>query len=73
MTMFNKEMQNNRGQTFIVLDEMKIKKAYSEGYHTQLLIQFKDTGTTGWVYYGAVISGQVDDPHATIPYGLAWY
>ena len=43
MKMLNQEMQNNSGQTFIVLDERKIKRTNSKGYHRQLLVQFKDT------------------------------
>ena len=70
MTMLNQEIQNNSGQTFIVLDERKIKRTNSKGYHRQLLVQFKDTGTTKWVYRENATNGKVNDPYAISAYGI---
>ena len=38
MTVLNQEMQNNKGQTFIVLDERKIPRKFERGYHKQYLV-----------------------------------
>ena len=72
MTMLNQEMQNNSGQTFIVLDERKVNRVNSKGYHRQVLVQFKDTGTTKWVYRENATKGKVNDPYAVSVYGLGY-
>lgn len=72
MTMLNQEMQNNSGQTFIVLDERKVNRVNSKGYHRQVLVQFKDTGTTKWVYRENATKGKVNDPYAISVYGIGY-
>ena len=70
--MLNQEMQNNSGQTFIVLDERKVKRVNSRSYYLQLLVQFKDTGTTKWVYRENATNGKINDPYAISVYGIGY-